>query len=102
MYAEAITRFRTALAVTPTSGFARYNLGLAYMENSQLADAEQILVELIKIDAKYWDAYLKLAQVMVQEGNQAGAKTLLESLLNKNPTYEDREEAQRLLDKLKA
>jgi tetratricopeptide (TPR) repeat protein len=101
MYAEAIARFRTALAVTPGSGIARYNLGLAYMENNQLADAEQILVELIKVDAKYWDAYLKLAQVMVNEGNQAGAKTLLDSLLQKNPTYENRDEAQRLLDKLK-
>jgi TolA-binding protein len=60
-----------------------------------------VLTELIKIDASYWDAYLKLAQIFIKEGNQQDAKTILETLLAKNPKYENRDEAQRLLDKMK-
>ena len=58
-------------------------------------------MELVKIDPAYWDGYYQLALVLIKEGNNEMARSFIDTLLQKNPDYEKRAEAESLLAKLK-
>jgi tetratricopeptide (TPR) repeat protein len=100
LYQQAMERFQAALRSRPTAATTRYNLGLAHAELGRDAEAKQDFLDVLKIDPAYWDAYLKLARLLVKEGDKQSAKSFLQTLLDKNPRYEKRDEATKLLGQL--
>ena len=78
-----------------------YNLGLAYAEVGQTADAKAAFVDVAAKDPSNLDVYIKLARIFIKEGNNKDAKDLLTKLMARNPKAVTREEAQKLLDQLK-
>ncbi|MEI6873828.1 MAG: tetratricopeptide repeat protein, partial [Spirochaetota bacterium] len=64
------------------------------------SDAIAAYVELIKIDAKMWDAWYGLGQLQASSGDSASAKKTLGDLLAKNPSYEKKVEVQKILSGL--
>ncbi|MGC9312049.1 MAG: tetratricopeptide repeat protein, partial [Sediminispirochaetaceae bacterium] len=75
----------------------RYHLGIAYIETQQRDKAMNTLAELIKIDPNYWDAYYRLGELLFADGQPDKARQILETLLEKNPSYEKREQVEQLL-----
>jgi tetratricopeptide (TPR) repeat protein len=100
LHQQAMERFQVALRARPTATATRYNLGLSYAELSRDGEAKQAFLDVVKIDATYWDAYLKLARLLVKEGDKQSAKSFLQTLLEKNPRYEKKDEATKLLGQL--
>ena len=100
-FSESITQFRRALEIKPDTKITMYNLGLAYSQDGQVSEAKSSFMRVIQLDAAYWEAYLKLAQVLVSEDKRPEARDLLTRLLSKKPSPEVRTEAQKLLDGLK-
>ena len=75
----------------------RYHLAIAYIETDEQARAKEVLSELIKIDPSYWDAYYKLGELLIAEGQHDAAQQILEKLLEKNPDYERRNEVESMI-----
>lgn len=62
--AEAITAYKRALELNPYSDITRYNLGVAYIELNDFANAEKILLELLERSPQNvmgWAAYGDMA-----------------------------------------
>jgi tetratricopeptide (TPR) repeat protein len=100
-YQDSITHLSKALSIRPDSMVTAYNLGLAYAEVGQTAEAKSAFLEVAAKDSSNLDVYLKLARILIKEGNNKDAKDLLTKLVAKNPKGGVKEEAQKLLDQLK-
>jgi tetratricopeptide (TPR) repeat protein len=102
LYQKAIEHFGIALKTSPTAVATRYNLGLAYAELGRDAEAKQSFQDVVRMDPAYWDGYLKLARLSIKEGDRESARSLLKTLLERNPRYEKKDEAASLLNQLGA
>jgi tetratricopeptide (TPR) repeat protein len=100
LYQDAVRHYRKAIGVRTEATVTRYNLGLAYQELGQADQAQVMFTELIKIASTYWDAYYQLALILIKKNDKEGARSLLETLLAKNPNYPKKEEVKSLLAKL--
>lgn len=67
-----------------------YNLGLKHLENGRLTDA----IFRFRLIKKFWpdlfDAYYQLAYCLVLDDKLDEAKNILEELLSKNPSYDQK------------
>jgi TolA-binding protein len=52
----------------------------------------------VKIEPEYWDAYYHLGNVYYKNGERESAKSIFETLLEKNPQYEKRDEILKLIE----
>jgi len=99
-YQDSVTHLSKALTIQPSSTVTEYNLGLAYTENGQTAQAKTAFLDVIAHDSSYHDAYIKLARLYIKDGANKDAKDLLTKLMGRNPKTEVKDEAQKLLDQL--
>ena len=97
LYKESINHYKKAIASQPNETTPRYHLALAYIETEQRAVAKTTLSDLLKIDSKYWEAYHRLGEVLIAEGNLEDAKVIFRSLIQKNPNYNKRSEIEQYL-----
>lgn len=86
-YKNAIQFYQNALRIEPTNNTVRQNLAKAYASDSQYDNAKATYIELIRRDGKNWDAYIDMANVCIQLGDNASARTYLTTLRSQQPNY---------------
>jgi tetratricopeptide (TPR) repeat protein len=74
-----------ALAEKPAYPEALNNLGVLYLRKNQPGDAESSFKEAIRLAPAFEQSYFNLARLYAIEGNNAGARQLLNDLLNRHP-----------------
>lgn len=88
--AEAETAYRKALASDPKFGRAHHNLGVLLEEQGKLDEAQQHLLEFVKLEEaagrKNGDAYYSLGVLCLRRGQGRTAKLLLEKALDVDPS----------------
>jgi Tfp pilus assembly protein PilF len=78
----------------------RFNLALAYIGAEEFDQAEAALLEVLKVDPSYWEAYHKLGEVFIAQDDKEGAQVILTQLLERNPDYEERDSVESLVESL--
>lgn len=86
-YNKAIEFYQKAVILDPKNNDVRLNLGRAFTKNADYANAKTTLQEVIRSDANVYDAYIELAKVCMQLGDNDEAEGYLYMLQEKNPTY---------------
>jgi tetratricopeptide (TPR) repeat protein len=97
LYRDAIQHYQKAIVQKPDATLMRYHLSIAYIETDQFVLAIDTLLELLKINSEYWDAYYQLGKIHYGEGNTDEAIQTFRNLLLNNPDYEHREEIEKLI-----
>lgn len=86
-YQNAITHFQNALKKSPKDQTVRFNLAKCYSEAGDYDNAKTCYVDIINADQKNYDSYIELAKVFIALKDTASAKSYLDILRQKNPTY---------------
>jgi tetratricopeptide (TPR) repeat protein len=84
-YEEASDAYRRARARDPEVGEARDNIALALEAVGRLAEASAELGRVLETEPAHSDAVFNLAQILMQTGNIARAKSLYEQYLALDP-----------------
>ena len=92
-YEEITTEARALLQVAPRSVFARDILSIAYLQLGQLDNALRTVGELIMLDPRSPDHFMKRAMLLHQKGNAAGAIRDYERVLAMAPEDSEAYEA---------
>lgn len=96
----ALDHAQRAARMAPTMPRVLDTLGIILLQNQQTAEAVDSLAR--AVDAAPGDAAIRVhfAQALVESGNTEKARSLLRTLLTENQTFENREEARTLLQRL--
>ncbi|MBR5964821.1 MAG: tetratricopeptide repeat protein [Treponema sp.] len=86
-YQNAITHFQNALKKSPKDQTVRFNLAKCYAEAGDYDNAKTCYVDIINADSKNYDSYIELSKVFIALKDTASAKSYLDILRQKNPTY---------------
>lgn len=86
-YSNAITHFQNALKKNPKDQTVRFNLAKCYAEAGDFDNAKTSYLDILNSDPKNYDSYIELAKVFVALKDTASAKSYLDILRQKNPTY---------------
>ena len=70
----AIREYRAALQTHPDSATIHYNLAVALSGQGRLTEAAQSLEQAIRYAPNYFEAHLKLGQILAQTGDRARAE----------------------------
>jgi len=92
-YKNSVIHFQKALQLDSKNNAVRYNLAKAYAKDGDYGSAKSVYMELLKADAKNWDAYLELAKVCLQLNDNSGAEKYLVYLQEMNPSFKKNEVA---------
>jgi spermidine synthase len=93
---DPLEAFKRAASLDPFHVKARNSLGVEYLISGDLAKAEALFLEALKIHPGYATAYFNLAQVSLRRGERSDAVTFL----RKGLAWEDNSEATELLRRL--
>ncbi len=74
---EAVDSYKKGVALNPDDANLRFNLGIAYWFLGKLDDAEKSLRKAIELKPDYPLAYNRLIQVLIKEGKQEQANSVL-------------------------
>jgi len=83
--------------VEPKNGIAKINLARAYVGAGKLDKARDTYIELLKLEPNNWDGLFELGKTYASLGDSANAKQRLSDLIKRNPSYERRAEAEKIL-----
>ena len=86
-YQSAITHFQNALKQSPKDQTVRFNLAKCFAEAGDYDNAKTCYVDIINADQKNYDSYIELAKVFIALKDTSSAKSYLDILRQKNPTY---------------
>ena len=86
-YSNAITHFQNALKKSPKDQTVRFNLAKCYAEAGDFDNARTAYSDILNSDPKNFDAYIELSKVFIALKDTASAKSYLDILRQKNPTY---------------
>ncbi|MBN1242599.1 MAG: tetratricopeptide repeat protein [Spirochaetales bacterium] len=85
---RSVFHYELAKALAPKDATVRLNLARAYVSWAKLAEARKAYEDLVKLaPGEPWEARHELGTVLIQLGEKAAAKAVLEELLAKNPGY---------------
>lgn len=90
-YQSAITHFQNALKQSPKDQTVRFNLAKCFAEAGDYDNAKTCYVDIINADQKNYDSYIELAKVFIALKDTSSAKSYLDILRQKNPTYKKAE-----------
>ncbi|MBQ9625934.1 MAG: tetratricopeptide repeat protein, partial [Treponema sp.] len=90
-YTNAITHFQNALKKSPKDQTVRFNLAKCFAEAGDYDNAKTCYVDIINADQKNYDSYIELAKVFIALKDTSSAKSYLDILRQKNPTYKKAE-----------
>lgn len=93
---DPLEAFKRAASLDPFHLRVRNSLGVEYLISGDLAKAEALFLEVLKIHPGYATAYFNLAQVSLRRGERSEAVTFL----RKGLAWEDNAEAKDLLRRL--
>ena len=100
LHEDSLKHSSAAVSAEPGSALIRYNLSLTLIKLEQFTQAESSLRTTISIDGNYWDAYLRLGEVLLAQNKQNEAKKILNRLLTKAAGSTQAQEAQQLMNSL--
>ncbi|MDR1211749.1 MAG: tetratricopeptide repeat protein, partial [Spirochaetaceae bacterium] len=94
---RSVLHYEKALSTEPGNATVRVNLARTYVGAGNLGAARDAYLAALRTDNDNWDAIMELGKTCasLQDGEQA--KRYLQDLLNRNPGYPRREEAERIL-----
>jgi TolA-binding protein len=104
-FENAEIALRKVIAINSTNDMVRLLLGDILNQKGQVAEAKALFCEVIDSSPKNPDAYLRLANILMQEQQEAEAKTNLlqaKELLQKQRQPERAKKVSLLLDKMTA
>jgi tetratricopeptide (TPR) repeat protein len=104
-YQGAEAAFRKVISLNSTNDVVRLFLGDVLNQQGQVQEATELFQEMIRRSPKNADAYLRLANVLMQQERQEEAKTNLQQAKDLFQKQRQPEKAQRvshLLDKISA
>jgi predicted Zn-dependent protease len=84
--AGAITFYRQAVKAAPDQAMLNTGLGMALLKNKEFGEAEQYLVESIRLDQGYFESQLGLGYVSLMNGRIQEAVIYLEKSMELMPT----------------
>ncbi|MCL2478998.1 MAG: tetratricopeptide repeat protein, partial [Treponema sp.] len=88
------------MAVDSGNLTVRLNLARALVGAGSFTEAADAYRQLISLAPSNWDAVFELGKTYVSLGDSAQAKRTLQDLLNRNPSYSGRAEAEKILSGL--
>ncbi|MEI7849191.1 MAG: tetratricopeptide repeat protein [Chloroflexota bacterium] len=97
---NAVEASQRAIKAQPNDPVVRYTAALTYFSAEQWPEAEASLTTVITINPKAWDAYELLGKVYAARQKKDDARKILQSLLEKNPAYVNKDGVQNLMDSL--
>ena len=92
VYQDEVALFSHVVAHNPTAHSAHYNLGIAFLEQERLAEAEAAYMQEISQDSsdpRYLDAISHLASVHFEQGDYDKARQLYQFSIDQNPDDAD-------------
>ncbi|MEH2255169.1 tetratricopeptide repeat protein [Nostoc sp.] len=104
-YQGAEAAFRKVISINSTNDVVRLFLGDVLNQQGQVEEATELLREVIRRSPKNPDAYLRLANILMQQEREEEAKTNLlqaKDLLQKQRQPEKAKKITQLLDKMSA
>jgi tetratricopeptide (TPR) repeat protein len=97
---DSLRHSAAAIQAEPNSALLRYNLALTLISMESYAEAESSLETAINLDGRYWDAYLRLGEVLIAEDKKDEAKTVLENLVSRGSGTDQARRATEMLGSL--
>ncbi|WGV24476.1 tetratricopeptide repeat protein [Halotia branconii] len=97
--------FRKVISINSTNDVVRLLLGDVLIKKGEVKEAKELFEEVIRRSPKNPDAYLRLANILMQENQQSAAKTNLQTakdLLQKQRQPERANKVAQLLDQISA
>ena len=91
-YRRAILDFQNAIQAKPKDAEAYYQIGLAYLNATQLKEAIVSLRTATELNPRHTAAQLKLAELMIRTHNEQiikGAESRIQSILTESPSDND-------------
>ncbi|MEH2167579.1 MAG: tetratricopeptide repeat protein [Nostoc sp.] len=104
-YQGAEAAFRKVISINSTNDVVRLFLGDVLNQQGQVEEATELFQEVIRRSPKNPDAYLRLANILMQQEREEEAKTNLlqaKDLLQKQRQPEKAKKITQLLDKMSA
>ncbi|MEH2081366.1 MAG: tetratricopeptide repeat protein [Nostoc sp.] len=104
-YQGAEAAFRKVISINSTNDVVRLFLGDVLNQQGQVEEATELFQEVIRRSPKNPDAYLRLANILMQQKREEEAKTNLlqaKDLLQKQRQPEKAKKITQLLDKMSA
>lgn len=86
-YEKAVNFYRDAIALEPEISVVRNNLAKTYSAMGKIDLAKQVLIESLKLNENNYQAYIELARISFDEGDDLAAKKYLIQLQQKNSLY---------------
>jgi protein O-mannosyl-transferase len=86
-YDKAVYYFQAAIRVNPHNGGHRSNLGLIYLKQGKIDEAEAVYRGAVKVDPSHLDSHQGLADVLFIQGKNAEAIAELRSILEMYRDY---------------
>lgn len=100
LYNESINYSAAAVNAEPDSAHIRYNLSLTLIRMEEFAQAETSLRFAISIDSRYWDAHLRLGEVLIAQGKTDEGTKILNDLIRQAGDSAWAKEAQDIINSL--
>ena len=94
---NSITHYERAIAAKPNDPALLVDLSRAYASSGDHQKAVTTYQQVLRIQSNNWDAMFELSKVYVTLGQFNDARRYLQDLINRNPNYHDRAEADRIL-----
>ena len=93
----SITHYERALAAKPNDVPVLLDLSRAYASSGDYQKAVTSYQHVLRLASNNWDAMFELGKTYVSLGQFNDAKRYLQDLINRNPNYSERTEAERIL-----
>ena len=93
----SITHYERALAAKPNDVSVLHDLSRAYASSGDHQKAVSSYQQVLRLASNNWDAMFELSKTYVALGQFNDAKRYLQDLINRNPAYTERVEAERIL-----
>jgi tetratricopeptide (TPR) repeat protein len=89
---EAVTEYRRAMQIAPEDAGLHYNLGMAYAQGEQMADAGRCVEKTLALNARFADTSdtvaFNMGYVLLKNGRKGKARECFETARRLNPANE--------------
>ena len=85
---QALRSLEEAIRLRPSYPDALNNLGVMFVQEQRYADAEEKFDACIELAPDFDQAYLNLARLYLIQGQKEKARSILQSLLNRQPQHQ--------------
>jgi tetratricopeptide (TPR) repeat protein len=99
-WSYSIVHYERALVAMPNDAVVRFNLARAYAGAGDLEKAQSSYQAVLRLTPENWDAMFELGKTCFTLGQHSDARRYLQDLINRNPGYSGKAEAESILASL--